>query len=238
MKIGELSRKTGVPASTIRYYIKEGLLPRPKLKKRNIAYYDESYIPRIMAIKELQNKRFLPLKIVKRFLKSVSKDLSLIPSYGELNFIMNVKGKLFKGLSFPIKIPPLTPKEVIQRTGITPSDLEELEKLGFIEQKDGYYLEEDIQVAEIGATLRKTGFTREAGFEVRDLLFVKEAAAKLAQEEIKIFLKKVGQRLLRGDLEKFVKEGVEGINSLIGVLNRKFLKKALEETEKKTLKDK
>ena len=172
MKISELAKKTGVAPSTIRYYIKEGLLPKPKVKRKNMAYYDESYIPKITAIKELQN------------------------------------------------------------TGINPYDLDELEKMGFIDGKDGFYSDEDIKIIEAGATLRKIGFTKEAGFDVKDLLFLKELVSRIAQEEVKIFLGKIGKRILKENLDKMVKEGVESINFLMGVLNRKFLRKMIEDTNK------
>jgi len=69
-KIGEIARKTGVSPSTIKYYIAEGLLPKPKKTSRNMAYYDASYISRIKMIKELQSKRYLPLKVIKKILQA------------------------------------------------------------------------------------------------------------------------------------------------------------------------
>lgn len=69
LKMADLARQSGVPAPTIKHYIREGLLPPPaKRTSRNMAYYDAAIIPRIRTIKELQRTRFLPLRVIKELL--------------------------------------------------------------------------------------------------------------------------------------------------------------------------
>ena len=59
LKMSELARRSGVPASTIKHYIREGLLPEPALRtSRNMAYYDAGLVQRIKTIKELQKSQF------------------------------------------------------------------------------------------------------------------------------------------------------------------------------------
>ncbi|CAM5707046.1 MerR family transcriptional regulator [Streptomyces coeruleorubidus] len=53
MRIGELSRKTGVPVPTIKYYVREGLLPAGELTSRNQASYDETHERRLRLIRAL-----------------------------------------------------------------------------------------------------------------------------------------------------------------------------------------
>lgn len=61
---------SGVPAPTIKHYMREGLLPEPhKRTSRNMAYYDARLADRVKVIKELQNERFLPLKIISDMLE-------------------------------------------------------------------------------------------------------------------------------------------------------------------------
>jgi predicted DNA-binding transcriptional regulator AlpA len=55
LKMAQLVEKTGVPKSTILYYIKEGLLPEPERIKQNVCLYDVDYVERIKFIKYLQN---------------------------------------------------------------------------------------------------------------------------------------------------------------------------------------
>jgi len=61
--INQLARLANVSVRTIRYYIKEGLLPSPEIRGR-YSYYDESYLLRIRLIKRLQDA-FLPLKEIR-----------------------------------------------------------------------------------------------------------------------------------------------------------------------------
>lgn len=68
VKMSVLSRLSGVPAATIKYYVNEGLLPEPVRTSRNMAYYDVALVPRIQRIKELQRTHFLPLKVIKEVL--------------------------------------------------------------------------------------------------------------------------------------------------------------------------
>ncbi len=69
VKIGELAKQTQVSKETIHYYVREGLLPRPRKLGKNVAEYKASYVERIRLIKELQDHCFLPLSVIKRILK-------------------------------------------------------------------------------------------------------------------------------------------------------------------------
>lgn len=53
MRIGELSRRTGVPVPTIKYYVREGLLPPGELTSPNQASYDETHERRLRLIRAL-----------------------------------------------------------------------------------------------------------------------------------------------------------------------------------------
>ncbi|WP_432138506.1 MULTISPECIES: MerR family transcriptional regulator [unclassified Streptomyces] len=53
LRVGELSRVTGVPVPTIKYYLREGLLPPGELTSRNQASYDDSHRRRLQLIRAL-----------------------------------------------------------------------------------------------------------------------------------------------------------------------------------------
>ena len=73
MKMSELVQRTGVNKETIRYYIREGLLPKPRKLGRNMADYNEESVERIALIKDLQDNLFLPLSVIKKILKKQKK---------------------------------------------------------------------------------------------------------------------------------------------------------------------
>jgi DNA-binding transcriptional MerR regulator len=67
--MGELSRRSGVPASTIKHYLREGLLPGATVATaRNSALYDAVLVERLQQIKDLQTTHFLPLWRIKEVL--------------------------------------------------------------------------------------------------------------------------------------------------------------------------
>jgi DNA-binding transcriptional MerR regulator len=53
VRIGELSRRTGVSVPTIKYYVREGLLPAGRLTSPNQASYDETHERRLRLIRAL-----------------------------------------------------------------------------------------------------------------------------------------------------------------------------------------
>ena len=68
LRMGELAEASGVPAPTIKHYLREGLLPEPVKTSRNMAYYPPEFVDRIKLIKQLQEERFMPLKAIKSVL--------------------------------------------------------------------------------------------------------------------------------------------------------------------------
>ena len=54
LRMGELAEASGVPAPTIKHYLREGLLPEPVKTSRNMAYYPPEFVDRIRLIKRLQ----------------------------------------------------------------------------------------------------------------------------------------------------------------------------------------
>src|SRR3954470_18282102 len=72
LRMRELAAASGVPAPTIKHYLREGLLPEPVKTSRNMAYYPPEFVERIRLIKRLQEERFLPLKLIRGVLEQAS----------------------------------------------------------------------------------------------------------------------------------------------------------------------
>ncbi len=66
MTISELSRITGIPASTIRFYFREGLISLPIKKGRTRAYYSNEHVTQLIKLKRLRSKDKLSIKEIKR----------------------------------------------------------------------------------------------------------------------------------------------------------------------------
>jgi DNA-binding transcriptional MerR regulator len=69
VRISRLAQLAGVPVSTLKHYMRVGLLPPPLTRpNRQMAYYDEGLVDRVVAIKILQTERYLPLPAIKKIL--------------------------------------------------------------------------------------------------------------------------------------------------------------------------
>ncbi len=66
--IADLVSQTGVPPATIHYYLRNGLLPRPKRLAANRFVYDERHVRGLRLIRTLREQRGLGLPMIKRIL--------------------------------------------------------------------------------------------------------------------------------------------------------------------------
>ncbi|MFF0076224.1 MerR family transcriptional regulator [Streptomyces sp. NPDC005494] len=71
MRIGELSRRSGVPVPTIKYYVREGLLPAGRLTSPNQAHYDEGHERRLRLIRALLDVGGLPISAIAEVLGAI-----------------------------------------------------------------------------------------------------------------------------------------------------------------------
>ncbi|MCW2638377.1 MAG: putative transcriptional regulator [Dactylosporangium sp.] len=68
MRIAELSEKTGVPVPTIKYYLREGLLPAGELSSPNQAHYNERHVERLRLVRALLDIGRLPIATIRTLL--------------------------------------------------------------------------------------------------------------------------------------------------------------------------
>jgi DNA-binding transcriptional MerR regulator len=87
MRIGELSRAAGVPVPTIKYYLREGLLPPGELSSPNQASYGEPHVRRLRLIRALVDLGQVPIAQVKSIVEGLdSKDLPLHEQIGRAHY--------------------------------------------------------------------------------------------------------------------------------------------------------
>lgn len=71
MRIAELSRRTGVPVPTVKYYLRENLLPAGELTSPNQARYTDDHVRRLRLIRALVNVGGLSIGQVRDVLAAV-----------------------------------------------------------------------------------------------------------------------------------------------------------------------
>lgn len=72
MRISELSRRSGVANATIKYYLREGLLPPGRATAATRAEYDDTHLRRLRLIRALIGVRGLSVAAAKQVLDAVS----------------------------------------------------------------------------------------------------------------------------------------------------------------------
>ncbi|MCB2228177.1 MAG: MerR family transcriptional regulator [Desulfarculaceae bacterium] len=79
LRMNQLVAATGLPKSTLLYYVEQGLLPKPVKTSPNMAYYDPSCVERAGMIKSLQSRHRLPLGKIKVLLEMAEQGQDLTP---------------------------------------------------------------------------------------------------------------------------------------------------------------
>ncbi|MGV9974781.1 MerR family transcriptional regulator [Nocardia beijingensis] len=89
MRIAELSRASGVPAATIKYYVREGLLPPGVRTHRNQAEYSDSHVGRLRLIRALVDIGGVSIDAAKELLAALdSGSLSARDSLGHVQYAL------------------------------------------------------------------------------------------------------------------------------------------------------
>jgi predicted DNA-binding transcriptional regulator AlpA len=218
MKMQELERATGVGRETIRFYIREGLLPQPERPNRNVAWYDEAFVERVALIKELQQKRFLPLQVIKAL---VGADAA--PSRDEVQALLELDGKLFPAVA-GAELPPERLSIVARRTGLKAVEIRELADSGLIELEtrggDQWLDDTAIRIVELWAKVRQAGFSSELGFLPQNMRLYVDFVRWLAREELRMFSHGVAGKVDVETSVKMAESGVNLVNQIIALLRK------------------
>ncbi|MGW2615876.1 MerR family transcriptional regulator [Streptomyces sp. NPDC001500] len=74
MRLAELSERSGVSTATIKYYLREGLLPPGRQVNRTTAEYDEEHLRRLRLVRAMIQVGRLPVATVREVLGHVDDD--------------------------------------------------------------------------------------------------------------------------------------------------------------------
>ena len=176
LKMRDLVEQTGESKSTILYYVKEGLLPKPQKPKPNVHLYDESCINIIKFIKYLQKKFSYSISEIHKIFENNRFDFdnsfeSLIQS---IELIGTNSDKSY------------SKEEFLELTGITVQELENFIEAGYLIQS--HYTDKELEVVKILKRAKEANLN----FNLID------AYVKCAKE-LAILENKIGYNLLKDD---------------------------------------
>ncbi len=226
LKMKELERLTGVGRETIRFYIRAGLLPEPHRVGRNVAWYDGSFVDRIRLVKELQQKRFLPLRVIKAI---VDGDTALAPA--EVQTLVDLDRHLFRAAGIDRRRPPVKLSEVARRTGVPPADIRQLAAVDAIEitKRAGAEWVDDagVRIVELLAQLQAAGVTAAFGFGPENMRLYVDMVHWLVREELRVFTHGVAGKAAPEQLTTMAEACIEILNQVITVLRTSVLLRSI-----------
>ena len=165
LRMGELAEASGVPAPTIKHYLREGLLPEPVKTSRNMAYYPPEFVDRIKLIKQLQEERFMPLRAIKSVLDEDPERARALVELEDRILDRALAGERTR----------TSAAEARERYGVPKEVLDRLEELEVLSPNSRGYSPSDMKIIEAISRFRAGGYDEEIGFTVYDTLRYKSA---------------------------------------------------------------
>jgi len=193
MKISELVKRTGVPKETIHFYIREGLLRKPRKSGVNSAIYNDRHVDQIRLIKDLRDNYYLPIpeikKVVKEFKKQSPSDQAVSKFYS----------RFFRPADRLLSREVVGRENFRQVTGLGRKWLDKAQEWELITPEtrngDEVYSPDDLAVGKLMVDMDQLGFGPKDGFDPEDLRqiaeFVKEYVTRISHKYYENNLEKV-----------------------------------------------
>ena len=213
LKMKELAEASGVSAGTIKHYLREGLLPEPVKTSRNMAYYPPDFVERIRLIKQLQEERFMPLKVIKSMLDEDPERARALVELEDRILERALAGEQARASAAELRRRYDIPQEVLDRL----ADLEVLTP------NSRGYGPRDVEIVEAISRFRAGGYDERIGFTVYDTLRYKRALEDLVKEEVQILLERLAGEMDPDRAAELIGAGIEPLNELIAALHQKSL---------------
>ena len=218
LRMGELAEASGVPAPTIKHYLREGLLPEPVKTSRNMAYYPPEFVDRIKLIKQLQEERFMPLRAIKAVLDDDPERARALVEIEDRILDRALAGERAR----------TSASEVRERYGMPKEVLDRLEELEVLSPNNRGYSPSDIKIIEAISRFRAGGYDEEIGFTVYDTLRYKSALEELVRQEVAMVMDRLAGEVPPDRIVEMLESGAQPLQDLIAALHTKLMVAELE----------
>jgi DNA-binding transcriptional MerR regulator len=223
LRMRELAEATGVSAGTIKHYLREGLLPEPVKTSRNMAYYPRQFVERVRLIKQLQEERFLPLKVIKEILENGEDEQG--PE--RLRELIELEDRVLERALRGQDSSGLSKAEVKKRYRLPDEVLERLERLEILtpQLRNGKrrYGPDDVQIIEAVGRMRASGYSEALGFTVYDTLIYKRHLEQLVSEEVGVMMERLAGEMDTQAAVDLLERAVEPMRDLVAAMRAKLL---------------
>jgi DNA-binding transcriptional MerR regulator len=214
----QLAEASGVSAATIKHYLREGLLPEPVKTSRNMAYYPPEFVERIRLIKQLQEERFMPLKVIRDLLQEDPERAQALIELGDRILERALAGEDER----------TTAAEVRHRYGVPQDALDRLAELDVLSPNEAGYSPTDLRIVEAISRFRAGGYDERIGFTVYDTLRYKESMSELVKQEVDVLMERLAGEMDPDRAIELINAGTQPLNDLLAAMHTKALVAELE----------
>jgi DNA-binding transcriptional MerR regulator len=218
LRMGELAEASGVSAATIKHYLREGLLPEPVKTSRNMAYYPAEFAERIRLIKQLQEERYMPLRVIKDLLEEDPERAKALIELGDRMLERVLEGESER----------VSAAEVRHRYGVPQDALDRLAELEVLTPDKNGYSPSDVRIIEAISRFRAGGYDERIGFTVYDTLRYKKAMAELVSEEVDVLMERLAGEMDGDQAMRLIEAGTQPLNDLLSAMHTKAMVAELE----------
>ena len=217
LKIGELAKLSGVPMATLKFYLREGLIKPTRKSGQTMAWYDPSVVERIRSIRELQERQFLPLDVIRETIDKTTQaedDHAITEAIASV--LLRRGGTRSRGV------------EELLANGAKPAELEWLRAAGLaVPDAEGRYHGDDLALLSTLGRARSSGLAAEMlPFHILGEYLI--ALDRLVEVELRMFRAGVIGRAKPSEVAALTKVATELSERLVLLLRRKRLLPTLQ----------
>jgi DNA-binding transcriptional MerR regulator len=218
LKMSELAERSGVSATTIKHYLREGLLGSDEdvlRTSRNMAYYPEGYVQRVRLIKRLQEERFMPLRVIREVMADG-------PERAER--VIELEDRILERAIEAGESARVSRSSVHATYDVPRNVLERLEELEILTPNARGYDADDVAIIAAISRFRAGGYEEAIGFTVYDTLRYRTALEPLVQEEVEVLLRRLVDEEVEVDRAvQIISSGAQPLRELVGAMHSKLL---------------
>lgn len=223
MRMRELETRSGVGRETIRFYIREGLLPEPARAARNSASYSEAHITRLNLIKRLQEERFLPLAVIRGLLDGDDAAAPWLasPAFPGLDAVLRDR--------IDHDAPRVAAAALVADGGVKNETLDEAVATEVVSlDAAGTVSARDAAILKVLADLERIGFRRERGFATAGMIrMYQDFVDWITAQEMRLFVEGMTGHD-EAEVADMAERGIGAVNELIGLMRTRALLSLLE----------
>jgi len=237
MKMKELEERSGIGRETIRYYIREGLLPEPDRPKTNVAIYSEDHLRRLDLIRTLQRERFLHLGVIRKLIEEAGdREPDMVPGLFGFEIMLADQPGAESTRS------PVEREKLSADSGRPVAEIRKIAEEGiitFTQSPNGKTVvsAQDAGIISNWARVQAQGFTSDKGYGVEYLKQYNELAETLGDLDVSAFYERLADNLDTDKASAMAAAAIPQSLEVFGHLRIKAILRKIAERNAKVLED-